>query len=167
MCAVQAGVPVVEKIRWLDQELSHLQCPYPISHIEFTFAGDAGEPASRDAKSRPERSSASSIQAGLSMLSIPSTTELPAGADALAGMVVARQPLWPSVGCAVVQFISEKAMKKTLSRYQVLKWRAMEVSYRPCTEEDIRALWWVGIAGCPPELAPALRQVRRLNQTQI
>lgn len=94
-----AGVPVVEKIRWLDQELSHLQCPYPIEHIEFTYGGDA-----------------------------------------------------------VVQFISEHAMNKALSRYEVLKWRSMEITYRPCTEEDIRALWWVGIAGCPPELAPALRQ---------
>ncbi|CAI5484470.1 unnamed protein product [Closterium sp. Yama58-4] len=38
---IGAGVPVVEKVRWLDQQLSHLQSPYPIQHIEFTCSGDA------------------------------------------------------------------------------------------------------------------------------
>jgi len=147
VCAVQAGVPVVEKIRWLDQELSHLQCPYPIEHIEFTFAGDAGQqlPASAEAQACFSRAQHAAT-AVLSRAPPPSLAGVSVGL-----LTCGHTPCypWPCLGGAVVQFISDKAMERTLSRYAVLKWRAMEIPYRPCTEDDIRALWWVGIAGCP------------------
>jgi len=36
-------IPALTKTRWLDQQLSLRQCPYPIQRIEFTHAGDAGQ----------------------------------------------------------------------------------------------------------------------------
>eukprot|EP00897_Mesotaenium_endlicherianum_P009119 jgi/Mesen1/8235/ME000443S07383 len=89
---------LLDKLRWLDLQLSHMQCPYPIKHIEFTYTGDA-----------------------------------------------------------VVNFVSETAMKKALLR-SLLKWETLEIGTRPCTEEDIRGLYWVGISGTPSELVPYVKQ---------
>lgn len=68
---------------------------------------------------------------------------------------------------AVVQFVSKEALQKALLRYDVLKMRSQEIPHRACMEDDIRALGWVGIAGCPPELALSLRQVLRLRFTHL
>lgn len=88
----------LDKTRWLDQQLSHLQCPYPIKHIEFTYTGDA-----------------------------------------------------------VVEFVSEAALKKALARGP-LKWDVLDVPTRQVAEEDIRALNWVLVSGIPNEIYPFVRQ---------
>lgn len=98
LARIGKGASPLEKTRWLDQQLSHLQCPYPIKHIEFTYTGDA-----------------------------------------------------------VVEFVSEAALKKALARGP-LKWEALDVPTRPVAEEDIRHLSWVLVSGVPLELYPFVRQ---------
>eukprot|EP00850_Spirogloea_muscicola_P018129 SM000163S02297 [mRNA] locus=s163:40841:42903:+ [translate_table: standard] len=89
---------VREKTRWLDQQISHQQCPYPIKHIEYTCTGDA-----------------------------------------------------------VVLFVSEKAAKRALAQ-SPYKWESLEIPIRPCAEDDIRALYWIGISGAPQDLYPFVEQ---------
>ncbi|CAI7824022.1 unnamed protein product [Closterium sp. NIES-54] len=60
----------------------------------------------------------------------------------------------------VVQFISEAAKLKALTRCGSLRWRSVEIASWPCAEEDVRALSWVGITGALPEIFPLVRQVR-------
>ncbi|CAI7869357.1 unnamed protein product [Closterium sp. NIES-53] len=104
---IKDKVSAQEKTRWLDQQLSYRQCPYPIRHIEFTHSGDA-----------------------------------------------------------VVEFVSNVAMAKSLQQSS-LKWgrpASQDVATRPCTEDDIRALFWVGVAATGAtsaslmELLPQVRQ---------
>eukprot|EP00271_Cylindrocystis_brebissonii_P012177 TRINITY_DN30337_c0_g1_i1.p1 TRINITY_DN30337_c0_g1~~TRINITY_DN30337_c0_g1_i1.p1 ORF type:complete len:245 (+),score=18.75 TRINITY_DN30337_c0_g1_i1:297-1031(+) len=93
------GTPSIqEKIRWLDLQLSHMQCPYPLQHIEFTYTGDA-----------------------------------------------------------IVQYVTEASMKKSLARGP-FKWETQEIASRPCTEEDVKGLYWVGVSGTPPDLYPFVKQ---------
>lgn len=95
---ISGNLSTQEKIRWLDLQLSHMQCPYPLQQIEFTYSGDA-----------------------------------------------------------VVQFVSEPSMKKSLARGP-FKWENQEITTRPCSEDDVRGLYWVGVSGTPIELYPFVKQ---------
>ncbi|CAI5980409.1 unnamed protein product [Closterium sp. NIES-64] len=169
---IKDKVSPLEKTRWLDQHLSYRICPYPIRHIEFTHAGDAviefvSHVAMMKALQRAplhwDSPSASAAAATSATAAVGAADSVAGGAAGVAaGAPAGSKSGWqayletlpaptPLAAAAAAAAAPTTATPATLFPAPATGAAAgrrgrQVVAVRACTEDDIRALFWVGLS---------------------